>query len=61
MIQNEVTSENIITKALEILNHQEGTDQTTKDLKELHYSRKTNSALKAAEAIEDIVAQLIKR
>ncbi len=31
LIQNEVTSENIITKALEILNHQEGTDQTTKD------------------------------
>ena len=56
LIQNEVTSENIITKALEILNQQEGSDQTTKDLKELHYSLKKNSALKSAEAIEDIVA-----
>ena len=56
LIQNEVTSENIMTKALEILNHQEVTDQTIDHLKELHLSLKKNSALKAAEAIEDIVA-----
>ena len=56
LIQNEVTSENIINEALEILNHQEVTDQTIDHLKELHLSLKKNSALKAAEAIEDIVA-----
>ena len=56
LIQNEVTSENIMTKALEILNHQEVTDQTIKDLRHLHHSLKKNSALKSAKAIEDIVA-----
>ena len=56
LIQNEVTSENIINEALEILNHQEVTDQTIDHLKELHLSLKKNSALKAADAIEDIVA-----
>ena len=56
LIQNEVTSENIVSEALEILNHQEVTDQTIDHLKELHLSLKKNSALKSAEAIEDIVA-----
>ena len=56
LIQNEVTSENIMIKALELLNHQEGTDQAINDLKDLHHSLKKNSALKSAEAIEDLVA-----
>ncbi len=56
LIQNEVTPQNITKKALEILNHEDEMDQTIKDLKELHYSLRKNSALKSAEAIEEIVA-----
>ena len=56
LIQNDVTSENIKIKALEILSHQEETDQIINDLRELHDSLKKNSALKSAQAIEDIVA-----
>ena len=56
LIQNEVTPEKIMTKAIEILTHREGVDQTIKDLKELHSALKKNSALKSAEAIENIVA-----
>ena len=56
LIQNEVTPQNITKKALEILNHEDEIDQTIKDLKELHYSLRKNSALKSAEAIEEIVA-----
>ena len=55
LIQDEVTSENIMIKSLEILNNQEVSDQTIKDLKELHYSLKKNSALRSAEAIEELV------
>jgi lipid-A-disaccharide synthase len=56
LIQNEVTSENIKIKALEMLNHQERLENINQELKVLHSSLMKNSALKSAEAIEDIIA-----
>lgn len=56
LIQNEVTSENIKIKALEILNHQERLENINQELKVLHSSLRKNSALKSAEAIEDIIS-----